>query len=220
MELNLKTVKLADIVPYENNPRKNDQAVDAVVESIKQCGYVAPIIIDEENIILAGHTRYKALVKLGKKEAEVIVRKGLTDEQKRKYRILDNKTTEFADWDFEKLEEELNGLDFDGFDFGFDFSRLDGMAEQMSAPAPEPVFTPDGVSTGVPQDGVDPYLPEGFDDADIEDYVANQENYVVKKRVIITYLPEQEPELKALLGVNVGDVKVVYDISELQINRG
>lgn len=92
-----KTLLLADIVPYENNPRKNDKAVDAVAESIRQCGYVAPIIIDEEHIILAGHTRYKALLKLGWKEADVVIRTGLTEEQKRKYRILDNKTSEFAE---------------------------------------------------------------------------------------------------------------------------
>lgn len=207
--------KLADIVPYENNPRKNDKAVQAVVESIKQCGYVAPIIVDEENIILAGHTRYKALQKLGKTEAEVVVRAGLSDDQKRKYRILDNKTTEFAEWDFTKLEEELEGLDFGAFDFGFDFSRLDGMHEQIQGNTP--TFTPNGVQNGFdPMDGGDPYLPEGYDDSEIEDYTANQENYVVKRRVIITYLPEQEGDVKALLGVSTDDIKVVYDISELK----
>lgn len=212
MELNLKRMKLTDLVPYENNPRNNDKAVDAVVESIKQCGYVAPIIVDEENIILAGHTRYKALQKLGKKEAEVVVRAGLSDEQKRKYRILDNKTTEFADWDFSKLEQELAGLEFGGFDFGFDFSRLDGMAEQISAP--EPVFSPNGVQNTIPQGGDDPFLPEGYDDSEIEGYTANQENYVVKRRVIITYLPEQEKDLA--IGLHVEEIdKVVYDIDEL-----
>lgn len=118
MQLILK--QLSEIKPYENNPRKNDKAVDAVVESINQCSYIAPIIVDEDGVILAGHTRYKALKKLGRKEAEVIVKEGLTDEQKRKYRILDNKTNEFAEWDFDLLKDELDGLDFDGFDFGFD----------------------------------------------------------------------------------------------------
>ena len=67
MTKQLKTVKLNDIVPYENNPRHNDQAVDAVKESIKQCEYIAPIIVDEDMVILAGHTRHKALKSLGKK---------------------------------------------------------------------------------------------------------------------------------------------------------
>ena len=212
--MEIKVLKLTDLVPYENNPRKNDGAVDAVVESIKQCGYVAPIIIDEENVILAGHTRYKALQKLGRKEVEVVIRSGLTEEQKRKYRILDNKTNEFAEWDFGKLEEELSGLEFGGFDFGFDFSRLDGMAEQMRQP--EPVFRPDGVTNSVNERAEDPYLPDGYDDSEIEEYTANQENYVVKRRVIITYLPEQEPQLKAILGIDTDDMKVVYDIEELK----
>ena len=111
--------KLSEIHPYPNNPRRNDQAVDAVAESIRQCGYVSPIIVDENGEILAGHTRYKALMQLGRNEAEVVVKAGLTDEQKRKYRLLDNKTNELAGWDFEKLEQELEELDFGDFDFGF-----------------------------------------------------------------------------------------------------
>lgn len=119
MTKQLKTVKLKDIVPYENNPRHNDQAVDAVKESIKQCEYIAPIIVDEDMVILAGHTRHKALKSLGKKEAEVMVVTGLTEEQKRKYRLLDNKTNELAVWDMDLLEVELEDLDFGEFDFGF-----------------------------------------------------------------------------------------------------
>lgn len=113
-------LKLSQIKPYEKNPRRNDEAVDAVVASIEQCGYCSPILVDENNIILAGHTRYKALQKLGWKEAEVVVRDGLTDEQKRKYRLLDNKTNEFASWDFDLLADEIEGLDFGDYDFGFE----------------------------------------------------------------------------------------------------
>lgn len=126
--MELVKMKIADLVPYENNPRKNDQAVDAVVESIKQCGYVAPIIVDEKNVILAGHTRYKALVKLGRKDVEVVVRAGLSDEQKRKYRILDNKTNELAEWDFEKLEKEMADLDFSDFSFDFNIDETETIA--------------------------------------------------------------------------------------------
>lgn len=111
-----QVLKLSEIVPYENNARKNDKAVKDVAESIKQCGYIAPIIVDENNVILAGHTRYKALKKLGYKEITVRKISGLTEEQKRKYRLLDNKTNELADWDFEKLKDEIDGLDFSAFD--------------------------------------------------------------------------------------------------------
>lgn len=124
--MELQTVKLSKIKPYPNNPRKNDDAVSAVMESIKQCGYVAPIVVDENYVILAGHTRYKALKRLGGvAETQVIVREGLTEEQKKKYRILDNKTNEFAEWDLELLETELDGLDFDRFDFGFDIKEVE-----------------------------------------------------------------------------------------------
>ena len=125
--MELVTLPLNKIKPYERNPRNNNKAVDAVMESIRQCTYVAPIIVDENNIILAGHTRYKALKKLGKTEAEVIVKSGLSDEQKRKYRLLDNKTNELAEWDFDMLAEELEDLDFEGFDFGFSVLENDSV---------------------------------------------------------------------------------------------
>lgn len=116
----LRRVKIDEIIPYPNNPRLNNDAVAAVAESIKQCSYIAPIIVDEDMVILAGHTRWKALKKLRRKECEILVQSGLTEEQKKKYRLLDNKTNEFALWDDELLSEELDGLDFEGFDFGFD----------------------------------------------------------------------------------------------------
>ena len=110
--------KLDDIKPYANNPRFNDDAVDDVAQSIRQCGYIAPIIIDDEGVILAGHTRYRALRKLGYEECDVIVADNLTEEQKKKYRLYDNKTAEFASWDQKKLAEELSDVDFMGYDFG------------------------------------------------------------------------------------------------------
>lgn len=122
--MRLEVLKLADIVPYGNNPRKNDGAVNAVAESIRQCSYVAPIIVDEGNVIIAGHTRYKALKALGVEEAQCLVCEGLSEEQRRKYRYLDNKTGEKATWDLLKLEVELEGLDLEGFDFF-------GMAEEL-----------------------------------------------------------------------------------------
>lgn len=122
--MELITLKLKDLHPYENNPRKNDMAVDAVAKSIEQCGYVAPIIVDENHVILAGHTRYKALKKLGRDEAQVVVRDGLSEEQKKKYRLLDNKTGELAEWDIDKLAEELEGLDFDDLDLDWGIDDL------------------------------------------------------------------------------------------------
>ena len=136
--MRIETKTLDAVHPYERNPRKNDDAVDAVAESIKQCGYIAPIIVDEDGVILAGHTRYKALQKLGRTECEVVVKEGLTEEQKRKYRILDNKTAELASWDFDLLETELEGLDFEGFDFGLSVDDSEGLdLDGMDTPGNE-----------------------------------------------------------------------------------
>lgn len=115
--MKLETLKMNDIHPYARNPRKNDNAVGAVMESIRQCSYITPIVVDEKHVILAGHTRYKALVGLGIEEVWCLVCDGLTEEQKKKYRYLDNKTGEKAVWDLVKLENEMEGLDLEGFDF-------------------------------------------------------------------------------------------------------
>lgn len=123
------TLKLSEIIPYERNPRKNDAAVEDLAESIRQCGYRARIIVDENNVILAGHTRLKALQLLGWKEAEVQRELDMPDEMKRKYRLLDNKISEKSTWDFELLEWELEDLNFDGYDFGFDLQDLDDIDE-------------------------------------------------------------------------------------------
>lgn len=117
--MELKTVAVADVVPYDKNPRKNDKAVKDVAQSIKECGYCNPIIVDEDMVILAGHTRLKALQKLGMLDCQVIIVSGLSEEKKKKYRLYDNKTGEFAEWDTWKLAQEMEGLDFSGFDLDF-----------------------------------------------------------------------------------------------------
>ena len=113
MQKTIVKMKLSEIIPYENNPRKNKKAVAAVAESIEQVGYNNPIVVDENNVILAGHTRRLALMKQKVDEVEVLQVFGLTDEQKRKYRLLDNKVGEYASWDFVALMEEVSGLDWE-----------------------------------------------------------------------------------------------------------
>ena len=118
--MNMQMKKIADITPYEKNPRKNDEAVKYVAESIKQFGFKVPIVIDKNGVIVAGHTRYKAAKELGMDEVPCIVADDLTDEQIKAFRLADNKVSEKAEWDFNLLNEELDDLfDFDMELFGF-----------------------------------------------------------------------------------------------------
>lgn len=116
-----------ELIPYENNPRINDHAVEAVANSIKEFGFKNPVIVDKNNIIIAGHTRVKAAEELGIDKIPVIYADDLSDEQVKAFRLADNKTAELADWDFSLLDaelEELSKLDFDFemSDFGFENS--------------------------------------------------------------------------------------------------
>lgn len=116
----LIVLPLDELKPYANNPRINDDAVADVVASIEQCEALDPIEIDENNVILSGHTRLKALKQLGYEKIECIRYTGLSEDKKKKYRLLTNKTGEKAEWDLCKLEVETSELDFGSFDFGFD----------------------------------------------------------------------------------------------------
>ena len=91
--------KLADIKPYQKNPRKNDKAVTAVANSIREYGFQSPIIVDRDGVIIAGHTRYKAAKRLRLSTVPVIVAAELTPEQAKELRIADNSTSEVAEWD-------------------------------------------------------------------------------------------------------------------------
>lgn len=119
--MQVKTVSIDQIKPYENNPRNNDDAVDAVANSIKEFGWQQPIVVDNGGVIIAGHTRYKAAKQLKLKEVPIVVADNLTEEQVNAYRLADNKSGELATWDDEELQEELDKiLDIDMTDFGFD----------------------------------------------------------------------------------------------------
>lgn len=131
------TLKLDEIIPYEKNPRINDDAVTDTMESIRQCENLDPIEVDEHNVILSGHTRLKALKKLGFESTECVRYTGLSEAKKKKYRILANKVAEKSQWDIDLLTEELDGLDFDDFDFGFNIDFSVGDGEQNLDPGGE-----------------------------------------------------------------------------------
>ena len=115
---------LTDLIPYEKNPRNNDSAVESVAKSIKEFGFKVPIIIDKKNVIIAGHTRYKASQLLELEKVPCIIADDLTPEKIKAFRLADNKVAEFAQWDFNLLADELEELtafdfDFEMADFGF-----------------------------------------------------------------------------------------------------
>lgn len=149
--MKVETWKIEDVIPYENNPRKNDDAVEYVANSIKEFSFLQPIVVDSEGVIIAGHTRAKAAQKLGLTEVPVVVADGLSDDQVKAYRLADNKVAEAASWDWEKLNLELEEIDWFtldmeqfGFSAGVDIdSFFEDVEETESAPAaPKEVTCP------------------------------------------------------------------------------
>lgn len=120
-KLEIKYIPIDDIKPYKNNPRLNEEAIPYVMNSIKEFGFKNPIILDENNVIVAGHTRLENAKRLDMKEAPVIYADDLTEEQIKAFRLADNKVAEKSMWDYTKLDEELeNILDIDMSMFDFE----------------------------------------------------------------------------------------------------
>ena len=132
-----------DIRPYERNPRINDKAVGAVASSIDEFGWKQPLVVDSNGVIIVGHTRLKAAIKLGLNEVPVIVADDLDEEQVMAYRLVDNRTAELAEWDKGLLEDELFEIeDLDMSAFGFDEREIfakekDGLEEDEAPESPE-----------------------------------------------------------------------------------
>ena len=136
--------KISELIPYVNNPRNNENAVDAVASSIKHYGFKVPIIIDKDNEIVTGHTRLLAAKKLGLEEVPCIVADDLTPAQIKAYRIADNKVAEASEWNLEMLAVELQ--DLEGFT-GFDAAEIEDLFptdenEIVEDEAPEPPENP------------------------------------------------------------------------------
>lgn len=115
-----------DIIPYHNNPRNNKSAVDKVAASLKEFGFRQPIVVDKDMVVIAGHTRLQAAKKLRMSEVPVLIADDMSEEQVRAYRLADNKTAEFAEWDDAKLFEELSAIDdIDMEEFGFNLADFE-----------------------------------------------------------------------------------------------
>lgn len=134
-KLKIEYIPISEIIPYENNPRKNAHAVEIVKKSIREFGFKVPIILDRENKIIAGHTRLLAAKELEMQEVPVIWADDLTDSQVKALRIMENKSHEFANWDFNilKLElEELKKVNFDLNLTGFNFGEIENLSKVNS----------------------------------------------------------------------------------------
>jgi len=224
--MKIEELSLASIKPYEKNPRKNDGAVDGVAESIKQFGFQQPIVVDKDNVIVAGHTRYKAAKKLGLKTVPCVRADELTKEQVKAYRILDNKLNELATWDFEALSEELKSFkfEFEKFQFAvpeFNFSfEADELADtsnfgRSALPTNETnVSTSAEESSGV---SFESELPEELRGVDLEpDDLPKIKGPDETKmdRIIIVFPADRKTEVAEWLGIEKLN-KVVYSFDEL-----
>lgn len=132
--MKVEEINISEIKPYEFNPRKNAKAIEKVAASLREFGWKQPIVVDEQNVVLAGHTRLAAAIALNYEVAPVVVADGLTDAQKAAYRIADNKTAEYSEWDKDLLQKEfarLMELDADLTSTSFSLEDIAGFSEDF-----------------------------------------------------------------------------------------
>lgn len=130
-KLEIKYVNINDVIPYEKNPRKNKEAIPLVMKSIEKFGFRNPIILDKNNVIVAGHTRLEAAKKLNIEEVPVLYADDLDDEQIKAFRLADNKVAEVAKWDMDDLADELDDIiNIDMQEFGFELPKIDDEDEE------------------------------------------------------------------------------------------
>ena len=190
MKLNIEYLPLGDIKPYAGNAKLHPaEQIEQIKNSIQRFGFNDPIAIWKDEIV-EGHGRFIAAQELGIEEVPVIRLDDMSDKERKAYMIAHNKLTMNTGFDNEMLKEELNSIldDFDMTDFGFGDFELS-------------ILTGD-------------FEPEEYDKELVEEYSSNEDQFLEKKRVIITYKSEQEDAVKELLGLDEIS-KVVYDISEV-----
>ena len=130
-EMKVAYMAPGELIPYENNPRNNEKAVDAVANSIAEFGFKNPIIVDRKKVIVSGHTRRLAALKLGLDQVPVVYADDLTEAQIKAFRLADNRVAEMASWDDDLLKEEMaKAVDFEFGDYGFDQKDLDKIVRE------------------------------------------------------------------------------------------
>lgn len=209
MVIQIVYIPIEEIREYENNPRDNDKAVDAVARSIKRYGPRVPAIVDKNNVLIAGHTRIKAAKKLGMTEFPCVRADDLNENEAKAFRLEDNRTQEDSQWDTEALAKEFDGLKNNGFDLldtGFDEFEIGGinMSEFDFNAAPEDYDTPEAES------GYDEG-PEDLDGDENEDEDPD-EDYTV---VIALKDNEEKTALAEIIG-ETGELKQRYTVGRIR----
>lgn len=207
VKLEIVYLPVESLEEYEGNARDHgEEDVAAIKRSIEQFGFDDPIgIWSDHNVIVEGHGRLMAAKALGMKEVPCIRLDHMTDAERKAYGLAHNKTAELSRWNFGKLELELSNLgEFNMGDFGFGFSN--GSSDFGVVSNPEDQYGGD--------EGFKDYQ-EPLSKEEIDAYSDNAEDFLLKRRVIITYQPEQEEAIRNFLGIGDEALKVVYDLSEL-----
>ncbi len=234
--MKVENVAVSTLVPYENNARRNEDAVPGVAASIRKFGFRNPILVDKDNIIIEGHTRRLAAISLGMEEVPVIRVTDLPQKMIAALRLADNKLAELSSWDFDKLDRELaaiaemDGDDLDMGELGFPsldddpFASLDTAPADAGAAAPAPapgvaVATADGHAASVA--GVAGTLPPELAGAKLTPDAQEKievEAPTNKERVIVVFDPADRQKLAALFGFV--PEKVVYTLEEVLAANG
>lgn len=236
--MEIKMMKTSELIPYINNPRKNDNAVDAVASSINNFGFKVPIVVDGDNEIVNGHTRLKAAKKLGLTEVPVIVADDLTEEQIRAFRLADNKVSELAEWDMDALKVEMEQITMNMQQFGFDVELEEKAKEEspytnrIEAPFYEPTGNDISLKELVDttkRDALVLEIQKSDIPEDIQDFLimASQRHLVFDYRNIADYYSNASEEVQELMersalviidfddAIKNGYVKLAENVMEL-----
>lgn len=186
--------EISKVIPYENNPRRNDEAVEKVANSIREFGWQQPIVVDKEGVVIVGHTRLKAAHELGLKEVPVLVAEELTDNQVKAYRLADNKTGELASWDWSQFNielEDIDWLDINMEQFGFNELKWN-------------------------EEVTDSAVYGELSDEELDEYSEHAKEQLKSYNVIICCLDDEEQEFMKKLIHEEDRLKRCYTVSELK----
>lgn len=200
--MEIENRKIKDIRPYENNPRRNSEAIEFVANSIREFGFKQPIVVDKNGVIVAGHTRYEAAKRLKLKEVPCIDASDLTDEQIAAYRLADNKVAERSTWDSKKLNEELDKiLDIDMSQFDFDI------------PDPLEEDEDDGYFGDERERTYDEYHLREFDESEVEGF------YQMPVLRPVDHVPEDLIGFNYMLTAKEKNVGIHFYVDDYQFER-